>query len=431
MLYSFAKILMTAALRFFYRHIHVTGFENIPSTGPAIIIANHNSSLMDAALLGILLKRKAWFFARGDVFVNKPVQKILWWLHMMPVHSHQGGKKTLRANQDSFFNGKQILASGGIIVFFPESYSHIEHQLLPFRKGVFRLAFDTATEHHFSFDIPIIPVGITYDDPVACRMAVQVHADRPLSLFTYKDEYLHNAAAALLHICKDAQLAVGKLVLHVANKNRLQTLLQYLAFSRSNTMPGGAWKKKSKEKLLREQQICYDLSQAPGLHFETKKQKAVSYSSLLMAAGLTDNIVKKNTGSSAGKTLLLVIGFPFYLLGLMLNGLPVLTGRTIADKKVLRKDFYSWIFVACSAVAYFLWLAILVTAMSFAGWWYAAGLLLLMPGTGIFAYAYKGWLKEGLQQKKWRRLPAEKRKELMSCRAAIDQPMVNTIVSPF
>ena len=50
---------MTAGLRFFYRHIHVTGFENIPSKGPVIIIANHNSSLMDAALLGILLKRRA------------------------------------------------------------------------------------------------------------------------------------------------------------------------------------------------------------------------------------------------------------------------------------------------------------------------------------------------------------------------------------
>ena len=93
---------MTAGLRFFYRHIHTTGFENIPSKGPVIIIANHNASLMDAALLGILLKRKAYFFARGDVFVNKPIQKVLWWLHMMPVHSHQGGRNTLSANHNSF-----------------------------------------------------------------------------------------------------------------------------------------------------------------------------------------------------------------------------------------------------------------------------------------------------------------------------------------
>jgi len=416
MLYSFAKILMTAGLRFFYRHIYVTGFENIPATGPAIIIANHNSSLMDAALLGILLKRKAWFFARGDVFVNKPVQKILWWMHMMPVHSHQGGKKTLDANHDSFSSGQQILSAGGIIVFFPESYSHIEHQLLPFRKGVFRLAFDTATEHHFSFDIPIIPVGITYDDPVACRTTVQVHADKPLLLSAYKDEYKHNAAAALLHICKDAQQAVNKLVLHLINKNRLPTLEHYLALSRMDADAGGQWKIKSREKLLREQQICQDINQASGIHFETKKQKAGHYFSTLTAVRLDNKKAKEAIRFSAGKIVLLIIGFPFYLVGLLLNGLPVLIGRTIADKKVLRKDFYSWIFVACCAVIYFLWLLILFTTMAFAGWLYAFGLLLLMIGTGIFAYAYHGWLQEIRWQKRWMRLPADKRKELLTGR---------------
>jgi len=411
---------MTAGLRFFYRHIYVTGFENIPSTGPAIIIANHNSSLMDAALLGILLKRKAWFFARGDVFVNKPVQKILWWLHMMPVHSHQGGKKTLDANHDSFSSGQQILSAGGIIVFFPESYSHIEHQLLPFRKGVFRLAFNTATEHQFSFDIPIIPVGITYDDPVASRTTVQVHADKPLLLSAYKDEYQHNPAAALLHICKDAQLAVNKLVLHVTNKNRLQTLEHYLALSRIDAAQARAsWKIKSREKLLREQQICHDINQASGIYFETKKQKAGSYFSSLMAARLNDQIARENSRFSAGKAVLLVAGCPFYLMGLLLNGLPVLIGRTIADKKVLRKDFYSWIFVACCTVIYFLWLLILIAAMAFIGWLYALGLLLLMVSTGIFTYIYSGWLQEIRWRKRWKRLSADKRKKLLTIRQQI------------
>src|ERR1700712_2705868 len=196
MLYSFAKILMTAGLRFFYRHIHVTGLENIPSTGPVIIIANHNSSLMDAALLGILLKRRVYFFARGDVFANKIIQKILWWFHMMPVHSYQGGRKTLDANNNSFSSGQQILSKGGIIVFFPESYSHIEHHLMPFRKGVFRLAFDTAAANNFSFDIPIVPIGISYAHPIACRTTVQVHAAKPLLLSAYAKEYQENAAAA-------------------------------------------------------------------------------------------------------------------------------------------------------------------------------------------------------------------------------------------
>ena len=73
---------------------------------------------------------------------------------MMPVHTYDGGRNTLGANKNSFSEGQKILSKGGIIVFFPESTSHIEHQLLPFRKGVFRLAFDTAVANNFSFDIP-------------------------------------------------------------------------------------------------------------------------------------------------------------------------------------------------------------------------------------------------------------------------------------
>ena len=161
---------MTAGLRFFYRHIYVTGLENIPAKGPAIIIANHNSSLMDAALLGILLKRKAWFFARGDVFVNKPVQQIIGMVTYDAGAQSPGREKNPgRELRIAFQTVSRFFLQEALIVFFPESYSHTEHQLLPFRKGVFRLAFDTASSHNFSFEIPVVPIGITYDHPVACR----------------------------------------------------------------------------------------------------------------------------------------------------------------------------------------------------------------------------------------------------------------------
>ena len=71
MLYGFVKIVMKIALRFFYRRAYVTGLETIARQGPVIIIANHTSSLMDAALLGILIRRPVHFFTRADVFSHK------------------------------------------------------------------------------------------------------------------------------------------------------------------------------------------------------------------------------------------------------------------------------------------------------------------------------------------------------------------------
>ncbi|MEO6316086.1 MAG: 1-acyl-sn-glycerol-3-phosphate acyltransferase [Chitinophagaceae bacterium] len=411
---------MTTGLRFFYRHIFVTGLENIPSQGPVIIIANHNSSLMDAALLGILLKRRAWFFARGDVFVNKPVQKILGWLHMMPVHSHQGGRNTLQANSNSFSAAQKILSQGGVIVFFPESYSHTEHHLLPFRKGVFRLAFDTAVAKNFSFDIPVVPIGITYDHPTAGGTAASVHAGKPILLSAYQTDYEKSPAVAVLHICKDSWQEMEKLVLHIADQNRLQTADNYCTVSRNNHLPGRAWKVASSEKLAREQAICKEISQAAPDDFEDKKSKTNRYFDALSSASVTDRTASGKRVVSTGKKILLLLGFPIFFIGLMLNGLPVLLARRIADKKVKRKDFYSWIFVVCYSFNYLFWLMIVfaIGALAF-NWMYAGGILLVLVASGLFAYVYQNWLHDNRQQAKWKSLSASRIAELQTMRNSL------------
>src|SRR4051812_17520018 len=126
MLYSFAKIVMTIALRIFYRRVYITGMESIPAKGPVIIIANHTSSLMDAAILGVLMKRHIHYFTRGDLFRNRLARIIMERLNMIPVHDHEGGKETLNDNRSSFKKATGILHKGGIIVFFAEGSSHTE-----------------------------------------------------------------------------------------------------------------------------------------------------------------------------------------------------------------------------------------------------------------------------------------------------------------
>ena len=411
---------MTTGLRFFYRHICTTGLENIPAKGPAIIIANHNASLMDAALLGILLKRKAWFFARGDVFVNKPVQKLLWWLHMLPVHSHQGGRNTLGANHLSFSSGQQILSKGGVIVFFPESTSHTERCLLPFRKGVFRLGFDTAAAADFSFDIPIIPVGITYDHPLQGRSTVQVHAAKPIQLLHYKNLYKENAATALLQVCRDAEQATRPLVLHINERGRLQTAEQYLTISRGNaTVPGNSWIIKTDAKLQAEKVLCLAVNNMSANEFGSKKAIAEHYFAEMAAKELTDETVALHGYFPSWKKWMIWLGFPFYLLGLLLNGAPVLLARWIADNKVYRPDFYSWIFVSCYSILYFFWLLLLLVICISISWWYVLLLLALVVATGVFSYVFKGWLRQNNQHKKWQLLTAAEAAALQSLREAV------------
>ncbi|HTL09267.1 MAG TPA: 1-acyl-sn-glycerol-3-phosphate acyltransferase [Chitinophagaceae bacterium] len=383
---------MTVGLRFFYRHLYVTGFENIPASGPVIIIANHNSSLMDAALLGILLKRKAWFFTRGDVFANGFVAGLLKRFHMIPVHSHAGGRNTLDDNKDGFLAGRDILVAGGIIVFFPESSSHTEHHLLPFRKGVFRIAFEAAAATGYKVAIPVIPVGINYDHPTAGRTAVNIHAGAALQVLAYQEEYLANPAAALLHLCKDAHEATSRLVLHIADRRRMFAAATCLTIGRNDRLRAHTtWIITSREKLALEREICAAVNSAAQERFAAHDLLAQQYQQALANVQLTDTAVCPQFFVAPWKSWLLPLAYPLYLLGLVLNGAPVWLARQIANKKVYREDFYSWIFVACYCFAYLGWLLLLtITTGLLLGFLPAILLLGITMGSGWFAYHYHG-----------------------------------------
>jgi 1-acyl-sn-glycerol-3-phosphate acyltransferase len=409
MLYSFVKILMTVALRFFYRHIHISGLENVPAKGPAIIISNHPSSLMDAALIGILLKRPIHYYARGDVFINKPITKILSWLHMMPVHNHEGGRRTLDANNNSFSEGQNILSNGGIIVFFPESTSHVERQLLPFRKGVFRLAFKTAVSNHYSFEIPIVPFGITYDHPSEGRREVQVHAGKSLLLSDYKNKFEDNPSATLLHISKDAYEAVSAQVLHVSEKERLGLAENLLAVEQNkNRHQYSSWKIESRVKLEPGQSVCNSINKLDDASFERIRTMGDAYFQELKKIKLEDRSLTAGFNFPIWKSFLVWLGFPLFIAGIILNGLPIYIARRIADKKVSRIDFYSWIFVVAYAFLYLIWVLLLV-AIAFFIWNMvtALAILVVMMVTGLFIYYYFDCLNDYRQNNLLHQLSVE------------------------
>ncbi|MBS1565227.1 MAG: 1-acyl-sn-glycerol-3-phosphate acyltransferase [Bacteroidetes bacterium] len=415
---------MRTGLRFFYRHAYVTGMEHIPRRSPVILIANHPSSLMDAALMGVLLRRRLWYFTRGDVFVNTPVRKLLSWLHMIPVHQHERGRSSLDANDDSFLIARNILKRQGVIVFFPESTSHTERRLWAFRKGVFRLAFRVMEDHDFSLRLPIVPIGISYDHPVAGRQCVQVHAGPPLYVDDYTTAWRNHPAAALLRIVKDAQERMSGLVLHIENSNRCTVAEQCLTMYRSHHRTQEShWRIRSRTVLAEEQKICRDINRADEKSLAIIQEDHKKYFDTLGQYGLNDQTVAHYARPS-GKTaveqdnasLLLSIGYPLYLLGMLLNNPPVWIARRIADKKVTRDDFYSWVYVCGYCLLYFLWMTILLVSIALFNWKYSVVLPAVMVSTGLFSYKYVGWKRREQQNRLFRRLSSKEREMLIKTR---------------
>lgn len=384
---------MTPALRLFYRRIYTTGLELIPAKGPAIILANHPSAVMDAAMMGVLVNRPVYFFTRGDVFINKRVNRLLSALRMIPVHNHEDGRNTLHHNDDSFTKAEEILSAGGILLFFPEGNSRIKRNLSPLRKGVFRMAFQTAIKNNYRYDIPFIPVGINYDHPTAGYRDVMVHFGKPFFLSKYRDAYEANPNATLLQMTKDGFAAMEKKVLHINEERDYELAEKLLTVQRNNyCFFTKGWLQATTKKLEEEKHLCNAVNK---LNIEKRniiEKDADEYFGDLQRYGLTDDTLSPAFSFSPVKKIGLFVTAPLFALTYLLNALPLLIARRIADKMVQRTDYYTWVLVSCSAFLYVAWLIILFIGFLLVGWEYSIGIVAAaLLSISFFFYYKRAW----------------------------------------
>jgi 1-acyl-sn-glycerol-3-phosphate acyltransferase len=379
MLYRFVKILMRAAIGLFYKDIQQHHLECIPSSGAALLIANHPSSLMDAAILGVLLKRPIHYFARGDVFISPIVTRLLNALHMYPVHHHDAGRATLRKNDKAFEIASDLLSNGQLVLFFPEGTSHTEYRLWNFKKGAFRIAMQLV-QGNKDLILPIIPIGINYSHPSNIFSRVWVQAGAPIIANDYLRTYNTEPAVALKQICQKSFQAIKELVIDcgMGDAGALYQLMDTWRNSQNNSADTNG------DTISREIIISTTFPILPAAVLEDLND----YRESLTNAKLQDVSIAAQ-GAAKSSVTPLIIGFPAALIGWVLNAFPLLLARIIADRKVLRIDFYSWILVASTAFLYLLWVGMIsIAAFVVLPGWKAVAFLFIMVSTGQYCWNY-------------------------------------------
>ena len=391
MLYAFVKIMMQIAVNLFYKRIFSTGVENIPEKDAAIIIANHPSSLMDAAIIGIYTKRPIYFFARGDIFINRPVHFILKQLHMIPVYHHQQGRDTANHNDESFERAKQILENKGLIVFFPEGSSHTDRKLNPFKKGVFRMAFQTLSAPGFNGKLWIVPAGVNYSHPTASQSIVMINISEPILLNQFLPSYQTNPTATYRSCAQYFHSILLKQVLHIED-DRLQPLADRLLEMNRNNM---AHQKYDADIFTAEKKCCDQINNLPENTAKAFEIRTAEYFSLLQAENIPDKIVSTKLSRPGWKKLLMLIVCPLFVPGYILNMPPILFAKKIVDERVYRKDFYSWIYVVSSALLYITWICLFgIIILFLAGWQLMLVALMFIIVTGVITHHILLWAKD-------------------------------------
>ena len=146
-----AELVYPPVIRFakmFWRYLglklSVTGQENIPTEGGAIIAINHVGYL-DFALAGTALlpsKRYVRFMAKKEIFDNKIAGPLMRGMHHISVDRSAGSS--------SFVAAMRALRDGEFIGIFPEGTISVSFEIKEIKSGAVRLAMGAG--------VPIIPL---------------------------------------------------------------------------------------------------------------------------------------------------------------------------------------------------------------------------------------------------------------------------------
>jgi 1-acyl-sn-glycerol-3-phosphate acyltransferase len=198
-------------INIFCRKIVIINKQLLSSKGPLLLAVNHPNSFLDAVILGTLFDEPIYSLARGDVFNNKWITKILRALKILPVYREREGKEHLHRNYHTFDACLEIFKKNGTVLIFTEALSENEWHLRPLKKGTARLAV-TAWEKNIP--VNILPVGINYSSYKLFGKNIHLHLGEPITAVQLKNKT--NESGRLLNEITDSiEIQLKKMVYEI------------------------------------------------------------------------------------------------------------------------------------------------------------------------------------------------------------------------
>jgi 1-acyl-sn-glycerol-3-phosphate acyltransferase len=130
----------------------VTGEENIPASGGAILAANHQS-VVDSVFLPLMLDRPVTFSAKAEYFTASGPAARLWAAYLRATNQLRMERDGPRAAHDTLEAALALLQQGQLFGIYPEGTRSPDGRLYRGRPGVGWLALRSG--------LPVIPVALS------------------------------------------------------------------------------------------------------------------------------------------------------------------------------------------------------------------------------------------------------------------------------
>ena len=161
MLYWFFKWFLIGPLTRLLFRPWIEGEENLPESGPAILVSNHISA-GDTFLVPAMIKRRLTFPAKAELFSGRGLRGRLTGWFMKSIGQLPMDRSGGRASATSMDGVLGVLESGELLGIYPEGTRSPDGRLYKGKTGVARIVLQAG--------VPVIPVGMINTQFVPTRL---------------------------------------------------------------------------------------------------------------------------------------------------------------------------------------------------------------------------------------------------------------------
>lgn len=397
MIYKFFELLLKVSVRIYFKNKVITGRSNIPKGKPVLFVANHPGAFLDPIVIGSCAGRSLYYIARGESFKNRFSTWFFKKIHMIPVYRKEETPELTHKNKAIFGACYEHFENGGSLMIFPEGTSKIEYRLRKVKSGASRIVLGAESKNNFELGITIIPIGITYSNPMNFRTDVHVSFGKPITVQSYQNAYEEDSFVTAKLLTKDIEHAIKAEMLLIENRendkvfDQIQKVYFEEMINRFKTSDLTGNQKLELQNTLVKAIDFFKIS-APVLSNQLQ-QLLKEYFTKMIDIELKHPEFNKRLvcGKSSIITNVtgLFTGLPLFLLGFIFNYIPYRISGILTDNFSQRDDFTGGLRLVIGTFSFLISYLIfgLVFIQFFRGL-FTLGLLFLIPFLGMFSLGY-------------------------------------------
>jgi len=169
-------------IKLYYRRVYTNGTEGIPNGQPVIFASNHPGGFVEPIILTTNVRQPIHFLVLGSFLTSPYLQWLFRALKMVPIYRRDiAGSQSIVKNESTFQYVFSALKRNSHILIYPEAQTQFIYKIRPLKKGIARMAkgFLESKTHEHMF---IVPVGVNFIDVSRFRSDVFIDIGTPIKI---------------------------------------------------------------------------------------------------------------------------------------------------------------------------------------------------------------------------------------------------------